>query len=161
MAKASEDSTKAYARMDHILSHGVGQHRIGELSSQLTDYILDETLEFPKNLRAYCWHYPYKAQVVAHGLGSIFDFRHPSSAVVFSLIKFYPVGFMCTFGDLPDKERQAATRIDHLTNGSTDAEVSVTLNLSYIPGPRWPEAPGKNGVVFHNSRGTIAKPSRR
>jgi len=146
------------AFVGHILSHGLGQHRLGTFSSQLTDYFLDESFPFPEDLRAYCWIYPYKAQVVAHGLGSIFDFRSSSDPFVFSLIKFYPVGFMCSIAALPDKEAHLVTRIDNLTSGHIDDEKHVVLNRSRIPSGRWPEAPGKNGVVFHNGIGTVANP---
>ena len=148
------------AFVGHLLSHGIGQHRLGKLSSQLTDYFLDESLAFPKDLTAYCWIYPYKAQVVAHGLGSIFDFRSRSNPFVFSLIKFYPIGFMCSIAALPDKEAHFVTRVDHLTTGRIDDEHNLILNRSHIPSGRWPEAPGKNGAVFHNNMGTIATPTQ-
>lgn len=148
------------ALVGHILSHGVGQHRIGQLSSTLTDYLLDNTRAFPEDLRAYCWIYPYKAQVVAHGLGSIFDFRATGEPFVFSLLKFYPIGFIVSTTDLPHREAQAVSRLDPLANGRIDNIETVSLNVSFVPPGRWPEAPGKNGVVFHNSLGTFATPGR-
>lgn len=144
----------------HILAHGVGEHRVGELASRLTEYFQDDSQPFPHSLRAYCWVYPYKAQVVAHGLGSIFDFQFARDAFVFSLSKFYPVAFMCAIADLPASEAAHVTRIDQLTSVHIDDHARVAFSLPFVPGGRWPEAPGKNGAVFHNSRGTVATPAQ-
>jgi len=53
------------ALVRHILSHGIGLHRIGQLPSTLRDYLLDDERASPEDLRAYCWIYPYKAQIMA------------------------------------------------------------------------------------------------
>jgi len=149
------------AFVGHILSHGIGHYRIGEFSSHLTDYLIDESLAVPADLRAYTWIYPYKAQVVAQGLGSIFDYRDLANPFVFSMIKFYPIAFLCSVGDLPQKESRFVSRVDHLSTTGIDDKADLTLNRSYIPAERWPEAPGKNGAVFHNDLGTIAVPAVR
>ena len=146
------------AFVGHLIAHRLGSHRTGKLYSEITDYFINKTTAFPSNLRAYCWVYPYKSQVIAHGIGSIFDHRQPSSSGVFSLMKFYPLGFLCSINDLPEKEASQLTRIDHLTTNSIDDLADINLNISYIPHGRWPEAPGENGAVFHNASGTSASP---
>lgn len=148
------------AFVGHLLAHGVNQHRNGSLQSSLTDYFLDEKERFPADLRAYIWVYPYKPQIVAHGLGMIFDFRRNNPPFVASLMKFYPVAFMCATTDLPLKEVQSVSRIDHLTNDVIDASERISLNLAYVPPFGWPERPGKHGAVFHNNYGTVAVPGR-
>ena len=147
------------AFVGHLLAHGLHQHRSGELQSKLTDYFLSETERFPVDLRAYCWVYPYKRQVVAHGLGMIFDFRRSHPPFVASVMKFYPIAFMCSIADLPVKEGQLVTRFDLLTSGMIDACERISLSPTSIPSMSWPEWPGKHGAVFHNDYGTVAVPA--
>ena len=142
----------------HLISHGIEQHRVGTLSSDLTDYLLNDSAAFPANLRAYLWLYPYKPQIVAHGLGRISKFGAPDNISVFSLLKFYPIGFLCSISDLPHDELAQVTRVDSLSSTSIDHLVSVELNISFIPHGRWPELPGKYGAVFHNEHGTATRP---
>lgn len=146
------------AFIGHLISHRLGSHRIGNLYSEITDYFIDNSVPFPSNLRAYCWVYPYKSQVVAHGIGNIFDYRKSGSSSIFSLIKFYPIGFLCSIEDLPRKEVSQVTRIDQLTTGDLDDMANIDLNISYIPNGRWPETPSEHGAVFHNEKGTSARP---
>ena len=146
------------AFIGHLIAHRIGNYRTGNFYSDITDYFLNNSGQFPNSLRAYCWVYPYKSQVVAHGLGSIFDYRNSGSSVIFSLMKFYPIGFLCSIEDLPEIEASQLTRIDHLTTIAIDDAVDVNLNISYIPHGRWPEAPGEHGAVFHNASGTSARP---
>ena len=142
----------------HLLAHGVGQHRMGPFPSQKNDYFLDDSAIFPSDLRLYCWAYPYKAQVVARGLASIFDFRFKSEPFVFSILKFFPVAWLCSTADLPAHASGQVTRVDHLSTVDINDYATISLNPSNIPHPRWPEAPGKNGAVFHNDHGTVARP---
>lgn len=144
----------------HLLAHGLNLHRMGPFSSQKTDYFLDPSLPFPADLRLYCWIYPYKVQVVARGIGSIFDFRFKQEPSVFSVVKFFPVAWMCSNADLPPQALSQIVRVDQLSSGDIDDYAEIALSPSNIPHPRWPEAPGDNGAVFHNDLGTIARPIR-
>ena len=146
------------AVLGHLLAHGLEQHRLGSFSSQKTDYFLDPTAAFPADLKLYCWVYPYKAQVVARGLASIFDFRFRTEPFVFSIMKFFPVAWLCSTAELPDHASGRVTRVDQLSTCDIDDYATIILNPSNLPSPRWPEAPGKNGVVFHNDHGTVASP---
>lgn len=144
----------------HLLAHGINLHRMGLFSSQKTNYFLDPSLPVPTDLRLYCWIYPYKVQVVARGIGSIFDFRFKQEASVFSVIKFFPVAWMCSNADLPSQVMRQIVRVDQLSSGDIDDSAEIALSPSNIPHPRWPEAPGDNGVVLHNDLGTLARPVR-
>jgi len=77
---------------------------------------------------------------------------------VCSLIKFYPIGFMVSTTDLPEREAQAVIRLDPLATRRIDDLAKIILNVSFIPPGRWPEVPGKHGAVFHNDLGTLARP---
>lgn len=144
----------------HLLAHGLNTHRTGTLVSSKTDYFLDPTLPFPDDLRLYCWVYPYRPQVVARGLGTIFDFSVARDPVVCSIMKFFPIAWMCSVGDLPAMEAETVMRVDNLATAQIDDHADIVIYPSRIPPSRWPEAPRKNGVVLHNSLGTIAHPKR-
>lgn len=53
----------------HLLAHRVDSYREGDVISGLTDYFLDETADFPNDLKLYYWVYPYKDQVAITGAG--------------------------------------------------------------------------------------------
>ena len=143
----------------HVLAHGLGRHRMGPFSSDKTDYFLDQALSFPRNLRLYCWLYPYKPQVVARGFSSIFDFRFEQESGVYSILKFFPLGWLCSDFDLPAIVASQVIRVDQLATDNIDDFCDITFSPSNIPPPRWPEAPGKNGATFlHSDFGTIASP---
>lgn len=146
------------AFVGHLLAHGIDQYRKGELQSKLTDYFLNQSSRFPVDLRAYFWVYPYKPQIVAHGLGMIFDFRRNHPPFVASVMKFYPIAFMCATEDLPAREGFAVLRVDDLTSEEINAREIISLSPTSIPSMSWPEWPGTHGAVFHNNYGTVAVP---
>jgi hypothetical protein len=142
----------------HLLAHGIGTYRMGPFTALKTTYFADPAAVFPPDLRLYCWVYPYKRQVAARGIASIFDFRFKSEPFVFSILKFFPVAWMCSTAELPDYVSNQVVRVDQLSTINIDDHGVISLNPSNVPSPRWPEAPGKNGVVFHNGLGTVARP---
>lgn len=149
------------AFVGHLLAHGINQHRMGRIQSVLSDYFLCESERFPSEFFAYCWIYPYKPQIVGHGLGVIFDFRSRNSPFVASVMKFYPIAFMCATDELPLRERQNVLRVDQISSGDIDAIERITLSQTMIPPMMWPEVPGDHGAVFHNKLGTIAFPASK
>jgi len=80
--------------------------------------------------------------------------------VLFSVMKFFPVGWLCSLGDLHERDAAMVSRVDQLATGDIEDSTVLRISPSLIPPPRWPEAPSSNGMVLHNSRGTIARPKR-
>lgn len=144
----------------HLLAHGLNTHRTGTLVARKTDYFLDTTQAFPSELRLYCWVYPYRPQVVARGLGTVFDFATQRDPVICSILKFFPLAWMCSIGDLPGNETHDVIRVDHLSTGALDDTTEIVIAPSILPPSRWPEAPRVNGAVLHNDLGTIGYPTQ-
>lgn len=144
----------------HLLAHGVGLHRTGPFPSSKTDYFLDPKMSFPSDLRLYCWVYPYQRQVISRWMASIFDTRYSGESFIFSIAKFFPVAWLCSSAELPPYIQPGVVRVDSLATGDLDDTAVITLSPSNVPRPTWPEAPGDNGAVFLNRRGTVATPRR-
>lgn len=143
----------------HTLAHGVDQHGIGPVMDVLSQYVLDPASSFPPSYAAYIWIYPYAPQVVAKGVSQIFDYRIRQESSVFNILKFYPIGFLCADSPLPDTQVTRILRLDPFLSEDVDHVCQLTFNLSSHPLPRWPEAPGKHGCVFHHSDfSTLATP---
>ncbi len=106
------------------------------------------------------WPYPYRLQVVARGFGAVFDFTTQRYPIICSIVKFFPLAWMCSVEDLPATEAHEAIRLDHLATAALDDSADIMISPSRIPTSRWPEAPRNNGVVPHNDLGTIGYPTR-
>ncbi|MNN55249.1 hypothetical protein D3C81_1701130 [compost metagenome] len=81
-----------------------------------------------------------------------------TDVVIFSLLKFFPIAWLCSIGDLEGPDAAQVTRVDHLATPNIEDFAHLRINPSYIPAAHWPEAPGGNSVVLHNRLGTIAIP---
>lgn len=144
----SRQNRLARSVVGHLLAYGVGIHRRGKVINDLTDYFLDETAAFPSSLGLYYWLYPYNDQVATNGAAGFFDFRTQNEPMFFMLIKFFPISFLITQGELPAISYNVE-RLDASLTSTIDDTVDVTVNLTQIPPRRWPEAPDDNGVVMH------------
>lgn len=147
------------AVIGHLLAHGLGTFKAGPFSERKTEYFLNPDQLFPANLRLYNWVYPYQSQIVGRAL-----FRKEAvigeDGVIFSVMKFFPIGWLCSLGDLNERDAVMVSRVDQLATGGIEDFATPRISPSHIPPPRWPEAPSSNGMVVHNSLGTIAKPKR-
>lgn len=139
----------------HLLAHGVDEHRLGNVGSDLTDYFLDENLNFPKNIKVYYWIYPYQDQVTVKGAMLSHHYWH--SFGFFMLIKFFPIAFMLVV-DEPSKWDLPLRRLDNLLTNDIEHEVRVMVNFIDLPAQRWPEAPGDQGMVLYGDNATAAIP---
>ncbi len=135
----------------HTLAHGLLELEQTPFLKALGDYFLDPGLTFPSELSAYLWPYPFDSQVVGKGMAQIFDFRYRQEPCVFNLIKFYPIGFLCSTAPLPESQTRGLLRIDPLLNSEIDAKTLISFSLSSHPAINWPEAPGKHGCAFHHT----------
>jgi len=143
----------------HLLAHGVGEHRNGSMIDNLTDYFLDEELPFPQNLKLYYWVYPYNDQVIVKGAGM--SVHYGNSFAVFMLLKFFPISFFFVL-DEPSEWRIPYNRLDTMLSTAIDDESVISINFTNLPPQRWPEAPGKAGMVMYGegATGAIPSPSR-
>lgn len=132
----------------HLLAHDVQTYRRGEVLAALTDYFNEDSAPFPERLQLHAWLYPYNDQVITKAAAGFFDFRYQQSALLFLLIKFYPVGFLITDGVLPPVPWHAS-RLDPLLTPAIDDVRLVRLSASALPPHRWPEAPSDHGAIIH------------
>ncbi|MGH8052538.1 MAG: hypothetical protein ACREP4_01210 [Stenotrophomonas sp.] len=141
----------------HLLAHGLGTHKAGQFIERKTEYFLKLDQPFPEDLRLYYWVYPYKPQIVGRALARK-ELIIGTDVVIFSLLKFFPIAWLCSIGDLEGPDAAQVTRVDHLATPNIEDFAHLRINPSYIPAAHWPEAPGGNSVVLHNRLGTIAIP---
>ncbi|WP_282270126.1 hypothetical protein, partial [Stenotrophomonas sp. PS02298] len=142
-----------------LLAHGLGTFKIGPFAELKTNYFLNLDQFFPADLRLYYWVYPYQPQIVGRALARK-EAVIGDDGVLFSVMKFFPIAWLCSLGDLNERDSALVTRVDHLATDDIEDFVNLRISPSHLPHPRWPESPGRNGMVFHNSLGTIARPRR-
>lgn len=147
------------AVIGHLLAHGLGTFKIGPFAELKTNYFLNLDQFFPADLRLYYWVYPYQPQIVGRALARK-EAVIGDDGVLFSVMKFFPIAWLCSLGDLNERDSALVTRVDHLATDDIEDFVNLRISPSHLPHPRWPESPGRNGMVFHNSLGTIARPRR-
>lgn len=134
----------------HLLAHGVSEHRNGAMIERLTDYFLDERLPFPQDLKLYYWVYPCNDQVVVKGAAA--SLHYWKSFAVFMLLKVFPLSFFFVL-DEPTEWRIPFRRLDTMLTTRIDDEFIISVDFTGLPPQRWPEAPGKKGMVLHSTEG--------
>lgn len=142
----------------HLLAHGVGEHRNGTMMERLTDYFLDESILFPEELKLYYWVYPFNDQVIIKGAGV--SLHYWNSFAVFMLLKFFPMSFLIVL-DEPVEWRLPLRRLDLMLTKHIDEESTISVLFTDLPPQRWPEAPGRKGMVLYGegATGAIPRPS--
>lgn len=145
------------AVIGHLLAHGLGSFNAGPFSGRKREYFLSPDQSFPADLRLYYWVYPYQPQIVGR-----FLIRKEAvigqDGVLFSVMKFFPIGWLCSLGDLNERDAAMVSRVDQLATSDIEDSTVLRVSPSLVPPSSWPEAPGSNGMVLHNSLGTVARP---
>lgn len=141
----------------HLLAFGLQQHRQGTANEALTDFFLDESLPFPSRMRIYYWMYPHSNQIAVRHAG--LSFKGLDDVAPFMLLKFFPLAFFIVV-DEPASWRLPLRRLEPLLTAEIDRECELPIELTALPEPQWPEAPGKWGVVFYGegAAGAIQHP---
>ena len=110
---------------------------------------------FPESLAMYYWPYPYNDQVVTNAAAGYFDFRSQKDPLFFMLMKFFPVSFLITRGELPEIP-YVVGRLDNMLTSDINDTSNIEVSVVQVPPRRWPEAPGDNGVIMHTKGATGA-----
>ncbi|MEH6413906.1 hypothetical protein [Pseudomonas sp. CGJS7] len=147
----------ARSAIGHLLANGLNRHREGKVDAQLTDFVLDKDAAFPDELRMYYWLYPDNRQIVIQGAGTMTLGRGVGISF-FKLIKFYPIAFMITVGDVNDRDFRFPSLHGVLEAGG-DPECRFEFDLTSIPNVRWPEHPRSDDAILYTQGATIATPS--
>ena len=147
----------ARSAIGHLLANGLNRHREGKVDAQLTDFVLDRESAFPADLRMYYWLYPDNRQIVIHGAGTV-ALGCGVGIPFFKLIKFYPIAFLITLGDVHDRDFRFPGLHQALEAG-VDADHRFEFDLTSIPHVRWPEHPRTDDAILYTPGATIATPS--
>lgn len=143
----------ARAVLGHLFAVGVHRNERTATLTAAQHFVLDETAPLPPGIELRYWLYPYRHVVAIRDMG-IISLVH--DAVVCWCLKFYPLGFIVTFGEVNDPRilRLPSLRDYMLHAGLHEAE--LPLRLMDIPHETWPEAPAEHGAVMHGSGSVMA-----
>lgn len=142
--------------LGHLLAIGIERRERTFLLSEAIQFFLDTNHPLPKEIDIYYWVYPYKRQIAIRDGALFFDFFE-SPPTVFWCLKYFPLGFMITWGDkYPHRIKLPRLRDFMLHAGNHPAEVPLLLRS--FPHQNWPEAPGENGAVLYGDGAIGAVP---
>lgn len=144
--------------LGHMSAQGVSRYRKGPNTEPIRDYILDPSLPLPENLKVYSWPYPYSRQVIVRDFGLV-DLRVPEPVVCW-FMKFFPVGFLVTFDEMPGYQFPG-TELSRWRSASIDEEVNIPFALKPVPPQFWPEAPTDTSAVFYGKEAVMSFAKRR
>lgn len=153
----------ARAVVGHLLA---AEHRKNPSEPLRRAPMLDEMREYflgdgsaPETFELYVWPCAGDTQVVARSL-NVTEYGH-SDSLLGDVLKFFPLGFWLIY-QRPASATVSVPQLPIHEMGGLDDVVSITLPLTRVPRPDWPEAPGKMGMVFMNDQMTFtAQPARR
>ncbi|TNJ34425.1 hypothetical protein [Arenimonas terrae] len=126
----------------------------GEIGSALAGFFLDPAAKWPAELEFSAWVYPYSRQVSIRG-AMMMKFGL-SGNVHFSLLKFYPLAFLITRGDIS----AAGPSIQSILEGTRELDdlghFSVERgNFAHFA---WPESPEEDGMILMGEGAVVALP---
>lgn len=141
----------------HVLAYGVDRGSDKSIYTQaMREYVLDESLLPPAGFSLFIWPFPYKETVIIRDGGITLDYFN-SFATIW-LVKFFPLAFMLV-GDVPESWRLPYIDLFPLCTDDINYKSDLILDFDKIPDRRWPEAPGKTGMVLYgqDAMGAISR----
>jgi hypothetical protein len=142
--------------LGHLFAVGIERRERSPLLREAADYFLDDTLPMPEGMEVYYWVYPYPRQVAVRDGALLTDF-FKSPPIIFWCLKFFPLGFMITWGN-KNPERVLLPRLRDYTLHSGNHPASVPLQFKPVPHQDWPEAPSDSGAVLYGDGSVGAIP---
>jgi hypothetical protein len=139
----------------HLLAVGINRTESTELIDAARSFVLKDDLPLPEGIEVHYWVYPYRRQVALRDASLMLDFFKTN--IVFWCLKFFPVGFMVTWGNKHPGRVALPNLRDYIINAGTH-ETSVHVRLDSIPHQFWPEAPPDDGAVFYGEAAHAALP---
>lgn len=136
----------------HLLAVEHSRRAAGEMEEAMARYFLDETLNWPDDLRFTSWVYPYRRQVSMRGTG--YMRLHTQAHSFFYLLKFYPLAFLISTGGL-SPEGDCLQRHFERPMALNDESI-FRLRLDTFVHPLWPEAPDDEGMLLMGSGSMVA-----
>jgi hypothetical protein len=144
--------------LGHLAAQGVGRYRKGPITEPLRDYILDFSLPLPQQIRIYYWLYPHRAQVLIRD--AVMGRVNTDVTVLFWLLKFFPLAFLVTFDEPPERQFQPFN-LDTFRDVGIDSHRRIFVQLRPLMHPRWPEAPDDHRFILYGEQSLVADPLTR
>jgi len=145
----------ARAVIGHLLAVDVNRTESTILLDAARSFVLQDSLPLPTGIEVHYWVYPYRRQVAIRDASLMLDFFKTN--IVFWCLKFFPVGFMVTWGN-EHPHRLALPKLrDYMLNAGTH-DTDVPVRLDSVPHQFWPEAPSDDGAVFYGEAAHAALP---
>jgi hypothetical protein len=123
-------------------------------------FLFDDSAPIPEELSVFCWVHPFDHHVILRSVMMPARRGNFSSFGMFSIVKFFPVGFLVT--DQNSYEGlEALTAWRSLPCSET---AKVVLNTRDIRGPFWPEQRDPGNAILMGSDGidsVVAVPRKR
>ena len=143
--------------LGHIAAQGVERYQKGPYTEPIRDYLLDADLPLPSLFRMYYWLYPFRSQVLVRDASRIERLGSGQGGTAFWLMKFYPLAFMVTLNE-PPQRLYRMENLDRFANIPFTQQTSVRLSLRPLVPCRWPEYAGGPAAVLYGPQAMVADP---
>jgi hypothetical protein len=143
--------------LGHLAAQGVERYGKGPYTEPIRDYLLDSARPLPSPFRMYYWLYAYRSTVLIRDAARIERLGSGKGGVAFWLMKFYPLAFMVTLSE-PPQRLYRMDDLDRFAHVPFAERLTVRLSLrALVPAP-WPEHPDGTAVVLYGPQAVVADP---
>lgn len=142
--------------LGHLFALGIDRRERTPLLSEAAYFFSDISRPLPDGMDIYYWVYPYRRQIAIRDGALLTDF-FKSPPIIFWCLKYFPLGFMITWGN-KHPDRVTLPRLNDFMLNAGAHPADVRLHLRSFPHQSWPEAPGKTGAVFYGDGSVGAIP---
>ncbi|MBA2491184.1 MAG: hypothetical protein H0V34_05575 [Gammaproteobacteria bacterium] len=133
--------------LGHLFALGIERRERDPLLTEAAYFFGDISRPLPDGIDIYYWVYPYRRQVAIRDGALLTDF-FKSPPIQFWCLKYFPLGFMITWGNKHPDRVHLPRLIDFMLNAGIHP-ADVRLHLRSFPYSTWPEAPGETGAVLY------------
>lgn len=144
--------------LGHLAAMGVNRYRKGDVTEPFRDYMLDQTLPLPTQVRFYYWVYPFRSQVLIRD-ACISNLRS-RVITLFWLMKFFPLAFLVTF-DEPEGRQFQALNLDQFRFVQFDSYVPIDIQLFPLVHEHWPESPTDESFIMYGEQAVTIFPRNK
>jgi hypothetical protein len=134
--------------LGHLFAVGIERTERTPLLTAAADFVLNESLPLPEGVEIHYWIYPYRREIALRDVSMITNLGSGAPPIVFWCLKFFPLGFMVTWGN-KHPERISLPRLsEYMLNAGTHF-ADIPIYLDRTPHQFWPEAPSDEGALLY------------
>jgi hypothetical protein len=133
------------AVVGHLSAVGVDRYLKGPNTEPIAAYMANRALPLPDPLQIFWWPFPFQGQVMMRD--AVYSHGGSEEPIFFWLLKFYPLAFLVTFDRTeasPKFQLPELSELRHLAQGTL---TELSIGLSAIVHPFWPEAPSRDHFI--------------